>query len=150
MDRTATALPAPPGPRPVAPLLPVPALQRLAVQLGELIDDLSRTRSRHEEAFPAVTDDRFAGEAADSFRSALAGQLRRAGALRTALTHDLDDVHHLLARARAMQQRYEDAVRSWELRRDRYHEEVLALGRGPVVVPEPHPADWARRRGAGP
>jgi hypothetical protein len=145
MDGAAT-LPTPPGHRPVAPLLPVPALQRLAAQLEQLVDALSRTRWRHEDAFSSITDDRFAGEAADSFRYALAGQLRRAGALRTSLDHDLDHVHHLLAQARAMQQRHEDAVRSWELRRDRYHDEVLALGRGPIVVHEAHPTDWARRR----
>jgi hypothetical protein len=139
-------LPTPPGPCPIAPLLPVPALQRLAAKLEELVFTLHRMRSRHEDAFDAIAADRFAGEAADSFRYALAGQLRRAGALRTSLGHDLDQVRHLLALAGTMQQRHEDAVRTWELRRDRYHDEVLALGRGPIVLPEPHPSDWARRR----
>jgi hypothetical protein len=146
MAQPAMTLPTPPGPRPVAPLLPVPALQRLAAKLEELVDELSRTRWRHEDAFDTIAADRFAGEAADGFRYALAGQLRRAGALRTSLGHDLAHVDQLLAQARAMQQRYEDAVSTWELRRDRYHDEVLALGRGPVVLPDPHPSDWTRRR----
>jgi hypothetical protein len=130
---------APPGPRPVPPLLPVPALQRLIDRIEVLVDQLDRTRWRHEAGFDLITNDRFAGAVADDFRSDLAGQLRRAGQLRDRLREDLDHLERALGHARALQRRHEDELRDWEAARQRYQRDALQRGLGPRRVPDPGP-----------
>jgi hypothetical protein len=132
---------APPGPRPVPPLLPVPAIQRLIDRIEVLVDQLDRTRWRHESGFDLITNDRFAGVAADDFRSDLAGQLRRAGHLRDRLREDLGHLDRVLGHARALQRRHEDEVRDWEAARQRSQWDALQRGLGPRPVPDPRP--WA-------
>jgi hypothetical protein len=136
-----------PGPPPVAPLLPVLALQRLVARLEDLLDELDRARQVHDDAFLCITNDRFTGAAGREFRAALAGQLRRARDLEEPLQRDLDHVRWLLAQARAMQDRHELATRQWERQVASWRASMLAGGHGPVPVPRDEPAMWARQRG---
>jgi hypothetical protein len=142
-----TAGAAHPGPAPIAPLLPVVGLQRLAAQLEVLVDEVNRTRWVHEDAFDCITNDRFAGSAGDDFRERLAGQLRRAAGLRTALLEDLDHVRWLLAQARTMQDRHELALQAWHREVATWQRAVLEAGLGPTRPPRREPAQWARQRG---
>jgi hypothetical protein len=136
-----------PGPAPVAPVVPIAALQRLAARLGALIDELARARRVHEDAFGHITDDVFVGAAADAFRWALAGQLRRSLALEALLQQDLEHVRTLIARGQELARQYDLAMARWQRAVSEHHQAVFALGRGPIDVPGHAGAAWTWRRG---
>jgi hypothetical protein len=144
---TTSEVPEHPGPAPLAPLVPLEAWQRLAARLEALIDELARARLVHEDAFVHITDDVFVGSAADAFRWALGGQLRRSRALEAALRQDLEHVRTLLARGRQLAHEHELAMGRWQRALSAHHRGVLALGRGPIAVPEGAAAAWAVGRG---
>jgi hypothetical protein len=136
-----------PGPAPVAPLVPFEAWQRLAASLGALIDELARARRVHEDAFGHITDDVFVGAAADAFRWALAGQLRRSSALEALLHQDLEHVRTLIARGQDLARQHEVAMARWQRAVSEHHQAVLSIGRGPIAVPGDAGAAWVRPRG---